>query len=63
MEKEKKITNSIQFNKLVEEMEKNPPLAKGFQKGSLPSDFKEQWEGIATILNALGPPQMMVGKR
>uniref|UniRef100_A0A1I8N660 Regulatory protein zeste n=1 Tax=Musca domestica TaxID=7370 RepID=A0A1I8N660_MUSDO len=51
-----KITNTNQFNKLVEELEKNPILAKGFRKGTVPKDFKEQWESVSKVLNALGPP-------
>ena len=31
-----KITNSIQFEKLVEELQKNPSLAKGFRRGTTP---------------------------
>lgn len=51
-----KITNNEQFQKLVEELEKNPSLAKGFKKGTVPTNFKQQWENIASILNASGPP-------
>lgn len=51
-----KITNSSQFEKLVDELKKNPSLARGFRRGTVPNDFKEQWERIATALNDLGPP-------
>lgn len=51
-----KITNSTQFEKLVEELGRNPALARGFRRGAVPNDFKEQWEKIATALNSLGPP-------
>ncbi|XP_065356135.1 uncharacterized protein LOC135950526 [Calliphora vicina] len=58
MDKEKvKITNSTQFEKLVEEMEKNTALAKGFRRGTVPNNFKELWESISTVLNAFGPPR------
>lgn len=51
-----KITNPAQFQKLVEELEKSPSLARGFRRGTVPNDFKEQWERITTGLNSLGPP-------
>lgn len=56
-----KITNKRQFEKLVEELEKNPPLARGFQKGTVPNNFNEQWESIATVVNSLGPPIRSAG--
>jgi len=38
-------------------MERNPALAKGFQKGGITSsDFKKKWSEIAPQLNCLGPP-------
>lgn len=52
-----KITNNEQFQKLVEELEKNPSLAKGFKKGTVPTNFNQLWENIASILNAFGPPR------
>lgn len=51
-----KITNSNQFDKFVQLLEKNPPLARGFRRGTVPIDYKEQWEKISVELNALGPP-------
>lgn len=51
-----KITNQRQFEQLVEELQKNPSLARGFQKGTVPNNLNEQWESIATVLNSLGPP-------
>lgn len=51
-----KITNTEQFEKLVGELEKNPCLAKGFKKGTVPNNFYQQWENIAVKLNASGPP-------
>lgn len=51
-----KVTNANQFQKLVDELEKNPSLAKGFRRGTVPCNFKEQWEDIAKNLNSLGPP-------
>lgn len=56
------ITNANQFEKLVEELEKNPFLARGFRRGTVPNDFKEQRESVATALNALGSPRVMDGK-
>lgn len=52
-----KITNADQFEKLVEELEKNPSLARGFRRGLVPSSFKEQWGELSKVLNALGPPR------
>lgn len=51
-----KITNGTQFDCLIKELGKNPSLAKGFSRGSLPSNFKKNWEDITTKLNAFGPP-------
>ncbi|XP_065361602.1 uncharacterized protein LOC135955205 [Calliphora vicina] len=61
MEKNEKIkvTNSNQFEKLVEELRKNPSLARGFNRGNVPSNFKAQWEDMAKVLNALGPPRRL----
>ena len=54
-----KITNSIQFEKLVEELQKNPSLAKGFRRGTSPSNFKQEWNDLTKVLNALGPPRRL----
>ncbi|XP_017470687.1 PREDICTED: uncharacterized protein LOC108362279 isoform X3 [Rhagoletis zephyria] len=51
-----KITSAEQFETLIAELEKSPCLAKGFQKGTAPANFKQQWETISSKLNALGPP-------
>lgn len=51
-----KITNANQFEALVAELEKNPCLAKGFRKGTIPANFKQQWEDISAIVTAHGPP-------
>lgn len=51
-----KITNKCQFEKLVQELEKHPSLARGFRRGIAPTNFKEEWESISTVLNSLGPP-------
>ncbi|XP_017483658.1 PREDICTED: uncharacterized protein LOC108372472 isoform X2 [Rhagoletis zephyria] len=51
-----KITSAEQFETLIAELEKSPCLAKGFQKGTAPANFKQQWEAISSKLNALGPP-------
>ncbi|XP_067637471.1 t-SNARE domain-containing protein 1-like [Eurosta solidaginis] len=56
MDKKIKITNSNQFAQLVLELEKNPALATGFSKGTVPNNFKAQWQDIAIAINALGPP-------
>ncbi|XP_017470355.1 PREDICTED: uncharacterized protein LOC108362035 [Rhagoletis zephyria] len=56
MERKMKITNNNQFAQLVLELEKNPALAKGFSKGTVPNNFKSQWQDIANAINALGPP-------
>lgn len=37
-----KITNKCQFEKLVEELKKNPSLARGFRRGIAPTNFKEE---------------------
>ncbi|XP_017465623.1 PREDICTED: uncharacterized protein LOC108358680 [Rhagoletis zephyria] len=51
-----KITSAEQFETLIAELEKSPCLAKGFQKGTAPANFKQQWEAISSKLNALEPP-------
>lgn len=51
-----KISSAKQFETLVAELEKNPSLAKGFRRGTVPSNFKGQWEEIANKLNSFGPP-------
>lgn len=51
-----RITNPNQFEKLVEGLENNSSFVKGFRKGTIPNDFMEQWDSVATALNALGPP-------
>lgn len=52
-----KISNAKQFESLVEQLEKNPSLAKGFRRGAVPSNFRQQWEDIANKLNSFGPPR------
>lgn len=52
-----KVTNAKQFETLVKELEKNPSLAKGYRRGTIPSNFKEQWEEITVQVNARGPPR------
>ena len=49
-----KITNGCQLEQLLERMERNPSLARGF-RSTVPNNFNEQWESIATLLNSLGP--------
>ncbi|XP_037825558.1 uncharacterized protein LOC119613600 [Lucilia sericata] len=51
-----KITNGKQFETLMSELEKNPCLAKGFSRGTNPTNFKNDWEQIAVKLNSIGPP-------
>ncbi|XP_036328982.1 uncharacterized protein LOC118741200 isoform X3 [Rhagoletis pomonella] len=56
LDKKLKITNGQQFELLVAEIEKNPSMVKGCQRGVNPTAFNQQWEDITNLLNAHGPP-------
>ena len=51
-----KITNKAQFEKLVELLQENPSIAKGFHRGMASSTQKQKRELIVTELKAAGPP-------
>lgn len=56
MEKKIKITSLKQFETLISELVNKPSLAKGFHRGSTPSNFKQDWADITLKLNSVGPP-------
>lgn len=51
-----KITTTAQFSKMVELLEQNPSVARGYSSGVNKANFKEDWNKIGDILNVLGPP-------
>ncbi|XP_073830328.1 uncharacterized protein [Musca autumnalis] len=56
LNKKFKVTTRKQFDKMVELLQENPNLARGYSSGLQKTNIKEEWNKISTKLNALGPP-------
>ncbi|XP_073819965.1 uncharacterized protein isoform X2 [Musca autumnalis] len=56
LNKRTKVTTKKQFDTMVQILQNNPNLARGYSNGIKKISVKEEWNKISTKLNILGPP-------
>ncbi|XP_058975002.1 uncharacterized protein LOC131801054 [Musca domestica] len=56
LNKKFKVTTKKQFDEMIQILQRNPNLARGYSSGLKKVNIKEEWNKIGEKLNILGPP-------